>query len=289
MRTRAFRAMGTEVELLIDADGAAADAALDAAEAEVHRLEEVLSRFDPRSELSLLNRIGRIVPGPDLARVVRAALAARERTGGRFDPTVLPALRAAGYDRDLPEVVTGDPGPAGAPVPAGGEVRFDERTGEIVLAQGVQLDLGGIAKGDAADRAARILRDAGPAVAVVGGDVSVSGPRRDGSGWPIEVDGAGGLVLAVRGGGLATSGTDRRRWHRGGVVQHHIIDPATGLPAGTDLLRATAAAPSATEAEVLATELLLRGREDGGRRARELGIPAVLTGSDGAVMAGVLA
>ncbi len=289
MRTHAFRAMGTEVELLIDAEGPAADAALRAAESEVRRLEEILSRFDPRSELSLLNRIGRITPGPDLARVIRAALAARERTGGRFDPTVLPALRAAGYDRDLPEVMAGDPGPAGPAMPAAGDVRIDSRGGEIVLAPGVQLDLGGIAKGDAADRAVAIMREAGPAVAIVGGDVAVSGPRRDGSGWPIEVDGAGGLVLAIREGGLATSGTDRRRWHRDGVAQHHIIDPATGLPAMTDLLRATVAAPSAADAEVLATELLLLGHERGVRRARDLGVPAVLTGQDGPVLAGVLA
>ncbi|MCC6831125.1 MAG: FAD:protein FMN transferase [Thermoleophilia bacterium] len=288
MRTRSFRAMGTEVELLVDAAGTVADVAMGAAETEVRRLEEALSRFDPRSELSRLNRLGRLVPGPDLFRVVHAALDARDRTGGRFDPTVLPAVRAAGYDRDLGEVRDADPGPAGPPVPGGGGVRFDTRTGEIVLGPGVQLDLGGIAKGDAADRAVRILAQAGPAVAVVGGDVAVSGPRRGGGGWPIAVDGTG-LVLSIASGGLATSGTDRRRWTRGGVPQHHVIDPATGAPACTDLVRVTASAPSATEAEALATELLLRGSSDGGRRAGELGVAAVLTTAVGTVLAGVLA
>lgn len=288
MRTHTFRAMGTDVEFLVDADGTAADVAVAAAEAEIRRLEEALSRFDPRSELSRLNRIGRLVPGPDLFRVVHAALDARERTGGRFDPTVLPAVRAAGYDRDLAAVAGGDPRPADAPVPGGGDVRFDTRTGEIVLGPGVELDLGGIAKGDAADRAVRILAHAGPAVAVVGGDAAASGPRRDGDGWPIAVDGTG-LVLSIRGGGLATSGTDRRRWTRGGVPQHHVIDPATGAPARTDLVRATSSGASATEAEALATELLLLGSTDGGRRAGELGVAAVLTTADGPVLAGVLA
>ncbi|MFN8121567.1 MAG: FAD:protein FMN transferase [Thermoleophilia bacterium] len=288
MRTRSFRAMGTDVDLLVDADGTAADVALASAEAEVRRLEEALSRFDPRSELSRLNRLGRLVPGPDLFRVVHAALDARDRTGGRFDPTVLPAVRAAGYDRDLDEVRGGDPGPAGSPVPGGGAVRFDTRTGEIILAPGVELDLGGIAKGDAADRAVRILAQAGPALAVVGGDAAVSGPRLTGEGWPVAVDGTG-LVLNIMAGGVATSGTDRRHWTRGGVPQHHVIDPATGAPARTDLVRATASAPSATEAEALATELLLRGSADGGRRAGELGVAAVLVTADGPVLAGVLA
>ena len=111
-----FRAMGTEVELLVEADDAAA--ALDAAEAEFHRLEATFSRFRADSELSHLNRGGRDRRRPDLRRVLELALAARERTGGRFDPTVHDALVAAGYDRTF-EHVDAD----GRDVRAGGAVR----------------------------------------------------------------------------------------------------------------------------------------------------------------------
>lgn len=288
MRTHAFRAMGTQVELLVDTD-ADATAVLDAAEAEIRRLESLLSRFDPDSELSRLNRLGRLLPGADLARVVAAALAARVETAGRFDPTVLPALRAAGYDRDLAQVQAHDAGPAGPPVPAGGTVRIDDRTGEIVLGVGVQLDLGGIAKGDAADRAVAILSQAGPAMAVVGGDLAVSGPRRDGTGWPVAVDGAGDLVVSIDRGGLATSGTDRRRWSRDGASMHHVIDPRTGAPSHTDLQCATAAAPSAARAEVLATDLLLLGGAAARDRANHMHTSAVLVTADHTILAGGLA
>jgi len=107
MERRTFRAMGTEIDLLVDASGATA--ALSAAEDEFHRLEAILSRFRQDSELSLLNRAGRLDPGPDLLRVTELALAAREDTGGRFDPTVHDAVVAAGYDRTFESIEADGP------------------------------------------------------------------------------------------------------------------------------------------------------------------------------------
>ena len=106
MLKRTFRAMGTDVELLLDAEpGERADEALDRAEAEFERLEQVMSRFRDDSELSRLNRDGMIADAsPDLVRVVELALEARETTGGRFDPTVHDAVVAAGYDRTFDSV-----------------------------------------------------------------------------------------------------------------------------------------------------------------------------------------
>ena len=86
MERRSFRAMGTSIELLVEAENAGSE--LDACEAEFERLEQVMSRFRPDSELSRLNRAGRIDASRDLAEVVELAIAARERTGGVFDPTV---------------------------------------------------------------------------------------------------------------------------------------------------------------------------------------------------------
>jgi thiamine biosynthesis lipoprotein len=84
-------------------------------------------------------------------------------------------------------------------------------------------------------------------------------------------------VHGLERGGIATSGRDRRRWRRGGADQHHLIDPATGRPARTDLLRVTAVGADAVEAEVLATTLFLGGRD----QAIAANVPAVLVTDDG--------
>ena len=78
METRRFRAMGTDIELFVDAPEA--DEELAAAEAEFHRLEAILTRFRPESELSRLNEAGELEAGPELLEVVAFALEARERT-----------------------------------------------------------------------------------------------------------------------------------------------------------------------------------------------------------------
>jgi thiamine biosynthesis lipoprotein len=92
---------------------------------------------------------------------------------------------------------------------------------------------------------------------------------------------AGDVTLALGRGGLATSGVDRRRWRRGGREAHHVIDPRTGAPAATDLVRATAVGATAAEAEAFATALLVAGERGARRLARRLGVPAVLVTADG--------
>ena len=120
MEHRAFRAMGTSIELFVDTTYCA-DEALERAEAEFHRLEVILSRFREDSDLSRLNHVGEIEACPDLLRVTELALAAREETGGRFDPTVHDAIVAAGYDRTFDSVAPDGPLAATA-TPCGGEV-----------------------------------------------------------------------------------------------------------------------------------------------------------------------
>ena len=281
MVRESFAAMGTTIELLVDVpDGPPARGAMAAARAEFARLEALLSRFRPGSELSALNRARRMRVGPDLLRVVSAALALRRRTGGRFDPTVGRAVTASGYDRTFSEL-RDDPRPPAAARPAGGTVALDAGAGWIALGDGVDLDLGAIAKGDAADRGCALMAGAGPCLVSAGGDLAVRGPRPDGP-WAVAIATADGpLTLALERGGLATSGTDRRRWNRGGRVAHHAIDPGHGRAATTDLVRATAVAVTAAEADALATALLVAGSPEAGRLADRWGVPAALVGEDG--------
>jgi len=230
--------MGTDVELFGEPAG------FRPAEREFARLEAILSRFRPESELSRLNRDGRIRPGPDLLRVTRLALAARTRTGGLFAPTVHDAVVSAGYDRSFDDLR--DPRPGAAKDCAGS---VDIGGGHIVLGRGVRLDFGGIGKGYAVDRAVRILGSFGPALVNAGGDVAVRGGA-----CPVGVDVPGEpLTVELAAGALATSGSDRRRWPGG----HHLIDPRTGAPAASPYLRVTVAAPTAVAAEVLAKAVYL--------------------------------
>jgi thiamine biosynthesis lipoprotein len=271
MERRAFRAMGTEIELLVEADGAHEQLA--AAEAEFHRLEAILTRFRPDSELSQLNDSGAIEAGDDLLRVTEFALAAREETGGRFDPSVHDAVVAAGYDRTFDELPAD--GAVVSRARCAGAVRVEDR--HIELDPGVRLDFGGIGKGYAAERAADILAVAGPCLVNAGGDVAIRGGA-----WPIGVEaGEETLTVELTGGALATSGRDRRRWRRGGRELHHLIDPRTGAPADGDLLRATVVAADAVGAEVWAKALFLAGRAAAAAEADERGLPAVLVTRDG--------
>jgi len=269
MERRTFRAMGTTNELVVEATDPARE--LDAAEAEFERLEQIMSRFRPDSELSRLNRVGWIDASPDLARVVELALAARERTGGRFDPTVHDALVGAGYDRTFDDVAADGDLPAEA-ARCGGAVAVSGN--RIRLEPGFRLDLGGIGKGYAAERAAELLALAGPCLVSAGGDVAVRGLPEAGA-WAVAVDET--LTLGLTRGGVATSGRDQRRWRRGGTELHHLIDPRTGRPAETDLIRVTAAGDDAVDAEVLAKTLFL----DGSAAALAADVPAVLVLADG--------
>ncbi len=284
---RVFEAMGSAVELILEGTPADADEALADAEREIHRLERMLSRFLPDSELSLLNELGRLDASPELAEVTRLALEARERTGGRFDPTVHNALVAAGYDRsfdDLPDDEAAlSPGAA-----CGGYVSV--HGSRIEIEHGYRLDLGGIAKGYAADRACALLAEAGPCIVNAGGDLAIHGPPADGV-WPVSVEMSGApLTLGLPCGGLATSGRDYRVWRRGGIGLHHLVDPASGLPSTTSLRRVTAYAETAAAAEVAAKALILAGERAATTEANALGIPCVLIcDDDRVILAGGLA
>jgi thiamine biosynthesis lipoprotein len=275
MQSETFDAMGTTIELILDADDAGrafAEAAL-----EFERLEQVMSRFRPDSELSRLNAHGVLDVSPDLAEVIELAVAARARTGGRFDPTVHDAVAAAGYDRTFEELET-DTTVDAATAPCGGRVEVDGL--HVEIEPGFRLDLGGIGKGFAAERVAQQLALAGPCLVNAGGDIAVRGVPAEGF-WPVGVE--EGPTLGLAGAGLATSGRDRRRWRRGGRELHHLIDPRTGAPAESDLVRVTAVGHDAVDAEVLAKVLLLAGEAE----AVASGVPSVLVTADGrTVLAG---
>ena len=210
--------------------------------------DAVFSRFRTESELNAVNagRGARFV-SPLFARMVEAALRAREQTGGVVDPTLGAAIEAAGYDRDFAALEPSDE-PAGA-APAAGHIELYGRV--LVLGRGVQLDLNGVVKAVAVDDALRLL--SGPGFVSAGGDLATRG----------EVDVAlprGGAVRVVSG-GLATSGRTKRRWTRGEVEQHHLIDPSTGRPSASPWEEVTVCGATCLAADVAAKAAFLLGEE----------------------------
>jgi FAD:protein FMN transferase len=271
MWSLAFPALGTTA-LLAVADPEAAEQALDILRSELTAIDLAASRFRPDSELTHLNAAaGRPRQVSVLLfEAIEAALRAARLTDGLVDPTVGQALQLAGYDRDFADV---DPdGPpielTARPVPGWRGIRLDPEHLTVQLPQGVSLDLGATAKALCADRAAELAATSTGAGIMVslGGDIAVKGPP-PAPGWIIRITHnhadppatAEGPVVSIHDGGLSTSSTSIRRWIRGGVPMHHIIDPFTGLPAREHWRTVSVAAGNCLDANIASCAAIVLG------------------------------
>lgn len=229
---------------------------------EVEACERVLSRFDPGSDLSRANAAAGSWVDVDerLVDALSTALRLRDATGGRCDPSLLPALMAAGYDRSFERL---RPRPPRAAVLPRDPVELDGT--RIRIPRGGAVDLGATAKGWIARRALHLARRVWrgiPGVLVdLGGDVAAVGVAPDGGAWivdvedPREPDARLGLIR-VTGGGVATSGPLRRTFGPRGTL-HHLIDPQTLAPGARGPVTATAVAADPAAADAHATALAL--------------------------------
>ncbi|MHB8377374.1 MAG: FAD:protein FMN transferase [Dehalococcoidia bacterium] len=266
-----FPAMGGSVDVQI-AGGAAEDAARVEALFAAH--ERALSRFLPDSEVCALNRAtgAPFAASPLLFDIVSEACGWACVTGGAFDPTVLEALEAAGYDRPFDEVA-GRTALLERPRTQTGrwrEIAFDFDHDRITLPAGVRVDLGGIGKGYTVDRAIETLPARTGAMVNASGDLYAAGDGPAGDGWRVGVADPRAperdlAAIVVRDRGVATSGSSKRRWGTGDRRYHHLIDPREGTSSEGDLLAVTVIARSATEANVLAKTAFLLGSSAGPR------------------------
>jgi FAD:protein FMN transferase len=277
-----FKAMGTRVEL-ISAPGTDPHH-MEFAAGRVARLfadqDARFSRFRPESELCRVNERagGWVTVSRPFASLTRVALQAAEETDGLFDPTVLPALRAAGYDRDFAEVRARYAGRDTIDeevlairrdfrdlvikdaITCGAWRDVELRGDRLRLPEGAELDFGGIAKGWTVDLAAEALPPLPWAIVDAGGDLRIAGDPPEG-GIDIAIEdpqttGAEALRLRLGAGALATSSVTVRSW---GMGAHHVIDPRTSLPALTGVLQATVWAETCTKAEIWSKAALLEG------------------------------
>jgi thiamine biosynthesis lipoprotein len=280
-----FDAMGSHVRLLIGEPGAGmapAPAAAETARKFIVEFDRALSRFKPESELCAFNADPRErVPASELLRAaVGAGIEAAERSGGLVDPTLVGEIETAGYVASRAGVPGAPLGaaieeaperrPAGPnPAQAWRHFQVDNQRGTITRTPGIRFDSGGAGKGLAADLVAEKLRGYSRFIVDCGGDIRIGGA--DALVTPYEVfvehplTGERAFVLKLSSGAVATSGLNVRIWRdERGRYCHHLLDPATGEPAWTGLIGATALGDTAVEAETLAKAALLSG-PDGGR------------------------
>lgn len=272
IRSIEFRAMNTPV--MLAAEGEHAIEGMYAAKLFIDDCEQRFSRFLPASELSELNRsAGEWMQISDgLMEMLQQSLKFYKETDRLFDPSILPDLKQAGYDHSMDEIRTrGVRAPSTAskptPRPAFDEIDFDLPEHKVRLPRGMQIDLGGIAKGWIVDRAAHLLHTYAEVCAVsAGGDILFMGQPSDGMNWDVYLEDPRNtttslLQLHIPSGAVATSSVMKRTWMQAGKVRHHLIDPRTGEPAATDWISMTVIAPDILIAEVYAKALLIAGKK----------------------------
>ena len=289
MSRHVFAAMGTTVTVMAPVEHGLR--AFEIVRALFDEWERALSRFLPESELSRLNaRAGTAVEvSPLLWDVLTTALEAARATDGRYDPTLLRQMLWIGYDRTFADIDR--TGRMAAPrigqARIGGDwrlIQLDQAHRQVTLPPGAGLDFGGIAKGMAVDAALDQLRalNLTPALVNAGGDLAVVGQPPGQPYWPIAIPGRDRhWTIPLRNGAIATSTVTRRNWRQGETARHHLIDPATGEPAQSDILSATVVAPYCRQAEVGAKVALLLGARAGVRFLETHGLAGLLIPTTG--------
>jgi thiamine biosynthesis lipoprotein len=266
-----FRAMNSDI--VMAADGAPEKTSLGfiAARAFIAAEETRFTRFSEKSELARLNRSAGewFSASPQMFSLLQQANTLAQQTGGLFNPCILGALEAAGYDRSMELIRTQGAQtrlePSAPATLARCQIELDPAHNAVRLAAGARIDLGGIAKGWIAESAAHILAGYSQACAVnAGGDLFAIGLPHGENAWSVALEDprdseAVLAVLHVGPGAVTTSSITKRSWVQNGHLRHHLIDPRTGEPAQTDWLSVSVIAPSATVAEVYAKSLLIAG------------------------------
>lgn len=263
--TASFLAMDTVMSVTVYGEGG--QEAAEAAEAEIKALEKLFSVTDPQSELYAANHSGgkSVTVSDDTAALLARALELCGETEGALDVTIYPAVKAWGFTTDSYQVPSEDV--LAELVKQVDFTRIELDGNRLTVPEGMELVLGAVAKGYAADRAAEVLADRGVTCAKLelGGNIHLVGQKADGSPWGVAVRDPGGEgymgLLQTDGGAVVTSGGYERYFEQDGITYWHILDPATGRPARSGLVSVTIVTPSGTLADALSTALFVMGKE----------------------------
>ena len=285
--------MNTSVMLAAEGEGAIPG--MYAAKTFIDESEQRFSRFLPASEITHLNRSAGewIQISHDLMDLLQLSVKYHDATRGLFDPSILTDLKHAGYDRSMDEIRARG---AVASVPASKPVSrasFDKLSLDLVncrvrLPRGMEIDLGGLAKGWIVEKVAALLHQYVDVCGVsAGGDILFIGRPLDGMDWDVYLEDPRSPThslaqLHLPSGAVATSSIMKRTWSQGEKVRHHLIDPRTGEPADTQWLSITVIASSIVDADVYAKTILIGGEEEASRLAAAgLSLTYIAVDSDG--------
>ncbi len=279
----------------LTAYGRGREEALAQAQAEIERLDALLSTGSEQSEVSRLNASGSLTLSQDTGDLFREALFLSEDTDGLFDITVYPVVKLWGFYDKAYHVPTDQELSSAMALVGSDRVRYDADTRTAVLGTGQSVDLGGIGKGYTSQRVTEILRDAGIKSAMVslGGNVQCLGTKPDGTAWNIGIrdpwNSQSGIYCAVSitDKAVITSGGYERFFEQDGKTYLHILDPRTGYPAESGLSSVSIVASDGTLGDGLSTALYIMGLEEASSywRAHKEEFDAVLIADDGTLYA----
>lgn len=257
----------------------------------IQELDGLLSTTDEGSQIHALNQGETVALAQPVQALLERALALCADTGGAFDITIYPVVRAWGFTTDSHQVPTQEE--LSALLARVDYRQVEPQEGTLTLPQGVELDLGGVAKGYASQQVARLLREEGVDCALIdlGGSIQAMGSSPDGDPWSVGIrdprsdspeDYA--AVVRVTDQAVVTSGMYERYFELDGVRYGHIIDPDTGYPVDNGLASVTVVSPDATLADALSTALFVMGKDGAAQywRGRE-DFEFVLMGEDGSI------
>ena len=275
-----FLALGTANTISASGDGC--EAAVNLAAERVRELHARLSAFYDGSDISAVNAAAGksfVEVHEDTLQLVSAAKTYAKRTRGAFDPTIRPLVTAWNIDVQTQTLPTTGEICNALCLTNYKDILIDwQRCGIMLRRQGMALDLGGIAKGYAADEVRRILLKNGVADAVInlgGSAMVIGGPNAVGIQHPDRPTGMPMGRLLLHNQAAVTSGYYEKFFMKNGRRYHHLLDPQTGYPADAGLKSVTLIGSSAQELDALSTAIFVLGAEKGSLIARKFGLQAV--------------
>lgn len=255
--------------MTVTAYGAKAQEAVDEAEAEIQRLDELLSTGNEESEIAQLNQNKSATLSEDAGYLVERALELNKETDGAFDIAIYPVMEAWGFPTQNYQVPTADTLESLLKLADASQIIYDENSRKISFdREGMKIDLGGIAKGYTSSRIMDIYKENNISSGLVnlGGNVQALGTKPDGSKWRVAVQSPDDTedylgILSVEDKAVITSGGYERYFEQDGKTYHHIIDPKTGYPAENGLTSVTVVSEDGTLADGLSTSLFIMGKD----------------------------
>lgn len=237
--------------------------------AEIQRLDKLLSRYNPESEVSLLNKKGKLKASPETIYVLKRAKEFWSLSGGAFDISVVPLMDLWGFTGQDYRVPSGAEIRKALGMIGSDKIIFNERNNVVEFkVSGLMVDLGAIAKGFAVDSAVKKLKERGIDSCLInaGGDIYCLGDK-SGESWSVAVQDPrrSGFTdyLKLKDCAVATSGDYRQFFERGKRRYSHIMDPRSGYPADSGVASVTVVATDCLTADALATAIFILGREKG--------------------------